>query len=509
MQGIRPSIIKITLALIFSAAVIVSPQQNDVSSKENILPKNTLGEIINSFISVINSSDKDSVSIFVNKYLSKDLGPVAGKIWSGEKYLSLLQNLRQDAGLISPVDVSKSNDENYLVVIFKTTKSEKPVGIEFKKNINDNTLRSLEVHVLGMPNKPYQWPGEKLDEKGIADAINEKLQKDFNAGAFSGNVLIARGDKIILEKSYGYANIEKQILNNNKTRFHTGSLGKMITATAIAQLVERGKLKFSDTLGTILKDYPNSEAAKGITIHELLTHTSGVADPFELGRRKPGVDYSTPKSNLPLFADAELTMKPGSHHSYSNGNYAVLAAIVEQVSGMTFENYINENIFKPAGMQIGNQQEYKNLPIATRYSNSAENDPLALRPVTPVVDLENDIQFEYSGYSNGYLTADDVYRFLYSLRENKLVSKEMVDMITTGKVSIEEGAPFKYGYGFYDANMWGVNLRGHSGGGGNSGIGADAEMLWNNNYYVIVLGNCDLEKVRPISFSIVRFLGNQ
>lgn len=509
MQTIRLLITNITLMLIFSLAVIAQPQQDIMSSKENIIPENALGKIINTFISVINSSSADSVSKFVNEYLNKDLGSVGGKNWSSEKYLLLLQNLMLDGGLINPVDVRKSNDENYLAVIFKITKTEKPIGIEFMKNKDDNTLRSLEVHVLGMQSKPYQWPSEKLDEERIAIAVDEKVQMDFENGLFSGNVLIAKGDKIILEKSYGYANIEKQIMNNSKTRFHTGSLGKMITATAIAQLVEKGKLKFSDTLGSILKDYPNHDAAKEITVHELLTHTSGVADPFELGRRKPGVDYSTPKSNLPLFADAELTMKPGSHHSYSNGNYAVLAAIVEEISGMNFENYIEENIFKPAGMKIGYPKEYKDLQRAIRYSHSTENDPLALKPVTPVVDLENDIQLEYSGYCNGYLTADDVYKFLHSLKENRLVSKEMVEMLTTGKVSVEEGMPVKYAYGFYDANMWGANLRGHSGGGGNSGIGADAEMLWDNDYYIIVLGNCDLEKVRPISFSIARFLGNQ
>lgn len=509
MKNIRHLIKNITLMLIFSFTVIAQPQQEAVSFKENIIPENNLGIIINTFISVINSSNNDSVSKFVDEYLNKDLGSVGGKNWSSEKYLVMLKNLMQDGGLINPVDVRKSNDENYLAVIFEITKNEKPIGIEFIKNKDENTLRSLEVHVLGMQNKPYQWPNEKLDEKGIANAIDEKVQKDFEDGLFSGNVLIAKGDKIILEKPYGYANIERQILNNNKTRFHTGSLGKMITATAIAQLVEKGKLNFSDTLGAILKDYPNREAAKEVTIHELLTHTSGVADPFELGRRKPGVDYSTPKSNLPLFADSKLTMKPGSHHSYSNGNYAVLAAIVEEISGMTFEYYIEENIFKPAGMKVSYPKEYKDLPRAIRYSHSSENDPLALKPLTPVADLENDIQFEYSGYSNGYLTAEDVYKFLYALKEGKLVSKEMVETITTGKVFVEEGAPVKYAYGFYDADMWGVKMRGHSGGGGNSGIGADAEMLWNNDYYVIVLGNCDLEKVRPISFSIARFLGNQ
>ena len=151
----------------------------------------------------------------------------------------------------------------------------------------------------------------------------------------------------------------------------------------------------------------------------------------------------------------------------------------------------------------------KSLELATRYSHDIVNDPLSLKPETPVSDPSNDIQLEYSGFCNGYLTAEDVYKFLYSLKEGKLVSAKMVEEITSGKVSVDGGSPVKYAYGFYDANMWGVNFRGHSGGGGNSGIGAEAEILWSKDYYVIVLGNCDLDKVRPITFSVVRFLGNQ
>ncbi|MGE5353583.1 MAG: hypothetical protein ACM3P0_15970, partial [Acidobacteriota bacterium] len=123
--------------------------------------------------------------------------------------------------------------------------------------------------------------------------------------------------------------------------------------------------------------------------------------------------------------------------------------------------------------------------------------------------LEYQPELEFSGFSLGYLTAEDVYRFLLALRTDKLLSPQMVSYLTSGKVEVEPGAPVKYGYGFYDVNMWGVNMRGHSGGGSNSGIGADAEMIWNNDYDVVILGNYDLEAVRPLSLSIMRFLGTK
>lgn len=486
---------------------IINAQPN--KSGEINLPENKLGKIVGKFVGAINSSDTNAIKKFVNENFANELSSVNGETWSKEKYFSMLINLKNDGELLETIDLKPGYTEEYLAVIFSSSKLKKPIGIEFIKSKNDKTLQSIEIHSLSNPNKPYEWTEKNLDAKGIALAIEEKIYKDYQLGLFSGNVLVAKGDKILLEKSFGYANADEKILNTSNTRFHTGSLGKMITATAISQLVEKGKISFTDTIGKILLDYPNKEVADKITVHQLLTHTSGIADPFELGRRKPGVDYSTAQSNLPLFADAPLKMEPGTQHSYSNGNYAVLALIVEKISGLTFEEYLNKYIFIPAGMEAASKEYYKNLPIALRYSHSAENDPLGIRPLTPVSDLANDILFEYSGFSNGYMTARDIYKFLYALKSGLLVSKEMLDVITTGKVEVEAGTPIKYAYGFYDANLWGANFKGHSGGGGNSGIGADAEMLWNNDYYVVMLGNCDLDKVRPIEFSIIRFLANQ
>jgi CubicO group peptidase (beta-lactamase class C family) len=499
--------VKNLLMFILVSVTIINSQQNG-NPQQNI-PENEIGIIVNEFISVINSADSISVVKFVNKYLKEDLGGIGAEKWSSEDYIELLRNLKTQGGIFSPVNVQKSNSDDYLAVFFQTSNSQKLAGIEFIKNKNRNSLRSLEVHAMQMPSAPYKWPAEKLDADGIAAAIDQKVEKDAEAGLFSGVVLVAKNGKIILQQPYGYADNEKGIYNTNDTRFHTGSVGKMITAVAAAQLVEKGKLRYSDKIGDILPDYPNKAAAAKVTVHDLLTHTSGIADPFELGRRQPDKHYVTPEVNLPLFADAELKMEPGAYHSYSNGNYTVLAAIIEKTSGLSFEQYLQDHIFKPAGMSFGSPGSYSKYPMAVRYSYSKRQDPLALANPVRVAEPKKELQFEYSGYCNGYLTADDLYKFLYALREGVLVSDEMTEIITSGKVSVGENGPAKYAYGFYDMTMWGTNIRGHSGGGSNSGIGADAEMVWNNDYYVIVLGNCDIDKVRPIALSICRFLGQQ
>lgn len=503
-------LIAVILYYVLTLSVIFAQQTDPTSgSSKDLIPDTQLGKITNEFILAINLPEDDAVKVFANKYLKENLTSVSGKIWTSEKYITLLQSIKRDGGNLTLVGLKPGADENYLAAIFSASKASNAIGIEFVLNQNGDGLSSLEPHALSKPGKPYEWPAGKFTFEEIVSAIDKKISIDFEAGSFSGNVLIAKGDKILMNKSYGYADAENKIYNDASTRFHTGSVGKMITATAIAQLVESGKIKFTDTLGNVLSNFPNPEAAKKITIEQLLTHTTGIADPFETGRRRSGEDYSTAKNNLPLFADLALKFEPGLKHSYSNGNYTVLALIVEEVSGSSFESYLRENIFIPSGMQIGRMDPYRDLQLAKRYSYSVENDPFALNSKIAVNNPANDIKFEYSGYCNGYLTAEDVYKFLYALKEGKLVSKEMIEVITSGKVDVEPGAPVKYAYGFYDLNLWGVNFRGHSGGGGNSGIGAEAEMIWNNDYFIVALGNCDLEKVRPMVFSIVRFLGHQ
>lgn len=478
-------------------------------SKAVKLPSTELGNIIGKFIASINSGNQDSIDQFTQLYLHKNLATVGTSSWNREHYAAMLKKLQEQSGVISPIDIRESPSPFYCAVIFQASKTRRIIGIEFNQHQNDSSLRTIELHPMASPSTPYRWSDKQMDYDGIAKAIDERVLFEVEKDEFSGTVLIAKDDTIFFKKSYGYSDRLNKIKNTNITRYHTGSIGKMITAVAIGQLVEQGKLSFEDTLGSILPDYPNKDAVSNVTIHQLLTHTSGIADPFELGKRIKGASYTTPLSNFPLFANAPLTMIPGDHHAYSNGNYAVLAAIVEKISGKSFEQYLRLQIFTPSGMNCAKARTYNKLARAVSYTHLPMVDPFGIEVRSPARDLKSEPEIEYSGFSNTYLTADDVYRFLLALRQGKLCSQKMVSQLTTGKVFIEQGKPIKYGYGFYDATMWGTTMRGHSGGGSNSGIGAEAEMVWDKNYYVIVLGNYDLEVVRPLTFSIVRFLGNQ
>jgi CubicO group peptidase (beta-lactamase class C family) len=355
-------------------------------------------------------------------------------------------------------------------------------------------------------------PEGRVDEAAVAAAVARHVGAAAKADRFSGVVLLARDGRIVHHQAYGMADREAGRANTLDTRIGTGSVPKMITGVAVAQLVEQGKLKFSDTLGAVLPDYPNEDARRHVTIHHLLTHTAGVGDPFTAPGYVQGTRYATPREWMALFAAQPLEFRPGERMAYSNGGYAVLAAVVERVSGQPFAEYVRDHVFRPAGMRVADLDAYRRLPWARGYSRPPETDPMGMEPRRsnewkvgqggPSTDL--------SGFGGMGLTAEDLFRFTQALRGHHLLSAGMTETVLSGKVPLDPGSPVQYGYGFFVAPYPGGGHTeiGHSGGGGASGIGADVEML--GPWTLIVLGNYDLEQdIRPMAGPLLRFLSRQ
>ena len=178
---------------------------------------------------------------------------------------------------------------------------------------------------------------------------DRQIQAYVHNGDFSGSVLVARDGRIVFQKSYGMANHEWGIPNSDKTKFHVASVTKTFTAAAILQLERAGKLKLDDPLSKYIPDFLNGER---ITIEQMLTHTSGLLDFYSLP------EYPLRKYQKVTLPDLVAWVKtkpldffPGSKSSYSNTGYAFLAYIIEQVSGKPYEQFLTEEILKPAGMK--------------------------------------------------------------------------------------------------------------------------------------------------------------
>ncbi len=189
-----------------------------------------------------------------------------------------------------------------------------------------------------------------LQAQPSVEEISSKAANYFRIqnelGRFSGAVLIGSRGKIIFEKGFGLANYELQVPITPRTKFRLGSLTKAFTAAALLQLAEKGKISLEDRLARFLPDYPQAEK---ITIHHLLTHTSGIPNFTALAEyQKFKLNPTTLDRTINLFRQLPLEFDPGTKFRYSNSNYILLTAIIEKVSGEKYADYLRKNIFCPS-----------------------------------------------------------------------------------------------------------------------------------------------------------------
>jgi CubicO group peptidase (beta-lactamase class C family) len=360
---------------------------------------------------------------------------------------------------------------------------------EARPKSHDSVLGSSSLQANSQP--------AKLGVEEINKELGAFMDQLAASDSFSGAVLIAKDGKPIFRNAYGMANKNGSVQNQVTTKFNIGSLNKMFTAVAIAQLAEQGKLSINDTISKYLPDYPNKAVAEKVTIHQLLTHTSGLGDylneKFSAGQSA----FNRVTDYLPVFANDPLAFEPGQRWQYSNAGFIVLGAIIERVTGQSYYEYVRKHIFKPVGMtHTGFYPMVGDMPdSATPYTNFGPKGPAeGPRHAAPREELTG------GPAGGGYSTVDDLLKFSVALRQHKLLNQQYTDLITTGKVN----APFgKYGYGFGDVNFNGVRSFGHNGGA--PGISAQLDIYPELGYTVIVLSNYDppamvkvLSKIRTL-----------
>jgi D-alanyl-D-alanine carboxypeptidase len=312
----------------------------------------------------------------------------------------------------------------------------------------------------------------------------------------SGVVLVAKDGATIASKAAGVANKATNAPIDLNTKFNLGSMNKMFTAVAIAQLAQAGKLSFTDAIGKHLPDYPNKEAAEKVTIHHLLTHTSGMGSFFGEKFLAQREKLLTVAAYLPLFASEPLSFPPGEKFQYSNSGFMLLGAIIEKVSGQDYYSYVQEHIYKPAGMNdTGFYEPGKEIPnLAVGYTKMSPNG----QPQEEVRDNNGARDVRGGPAGGGFSTAPDLVKFHQALFSYKLLDKAHTEIITTGKV--DGGRGMKYGYGFGDINMGGKRSVGHNG--GFPGVATNLEMFPESGYTAVALMNTDPPALMPVAKAI-------
>jgi CubicO group peptidase (beta-lactamase class C family) len=251
--------------------------------------------------------------------------------------------------------------------------------------------------------------------------VQEYMDAYAKRGFFNGSVLVAYKGSILLNKGYGLANIECNTPNSPQTKFRIASLTKGFTSMAVMQLEEKGLLQVSDFLSKYIPDYPLGEQ---ITIHHLLTHSSGIRNYTSLphfdDRIRPQI-LST-ENLIKEFKHYPLEFNPGERNAYSNSGYVLLTFIIEQISGQTYSEYLRDYIFKPLGMNDTGVDLGRKIVL-----NRADGYNLDKEFIHTVYNNMSTM----SGAGAVYSTVEDLYMWDRALYTDTLVSKQTLQRIFT------------------------------------------------------------------------------
>jgi CubicO group peptidase (beta-lactamase class C family) len=180
--------------------------------------------------------------------------------------------------------------------------------------------------------------------------LDEQVRAYADAGRFDGVVLVVRNGQPLLDKGYGLANAEWKTPNTPDTKFRLGSITKQFTAMCVLLMEQQGKWKTSDPVSKYMPDAP--AAWTDITLHHLLTHTSGIPNFTGFPDYESTMMlYSPPEKTILRFRDKNLDFAPGTKHKYSNSGYVLLGFLIEKVSGMKYEDFLRQNVLGPLDMQ--------------------------------------------------------------------------------------------------------------------------------------------------------------
>lgn len=299
-------------------------------------------------------------------------------------------------------------------------------------------------------------PAKAQSQTKLAAEFDRIISSEFKAQEPGGVVLVAEKGKIIYKKAFGMANLELDVPMKEEMVFNIASITKQFTAVAVLQLMEQGKLSLQDEITKYLPDYPTN--GQKITVENLLTHTAGIpaSDAAAITRLQGERRLLTLPEIINTFKNRPLDFAPGTKMTYSNNGFMLLGAIIEKVSGISYPKYLENNIFKPAGMTATLFGDdfiiVKNRAASYVYSRAESRFLNALNGKTEIT------------YSAGAIqsTAEDLFKWNQALNAHKLIKKESLEK-AQAEFKLPGGKGTNYGYGWFTGNIQGSPLVEHGG----------------------------------------------
>lgn len=329
----------------------------------------------------------------------------------------------------------------------------------------------------------------------LSSIVAMRLAESAAEDRFSGAVLIRGGAEVLLAAGFGEADRQNKALNTPETRFRLGSAPKMFTATAAMRLVQDGSLDLRARVGDLLPQYPNLDVARTVTVHQLLSHTSGLGNVWGAKFDRERLKLRTCADYVSAFAPEPLEGVPGGAFHYSSYGYILLGRIMEVVTGVDFHELVRALVFEPAGMaDTGAEPEDVDVPNrAVGYMRTPEG----WRPAAAT------LPYRGTPAGGGYSTIHDLDRFATALLEERLLDGKHTRLLTTSKVEAGEGQAYGYAYGFMIETDHGLQTLGHSGAA--PGMAAIFRVYPGPGWRIIVLTNRDA----PAASMVATYIGDQ
>ncbi len=327
---------------------------------------------------------------------------------------------------------------------------------------------------------------------GRAAEIDAFVSRYHEFGLFNGTILVGDSGNVIYKKGFGLANMEWDIPNKPDGKFRLGSITKQFTAALILQLAAKGKIDLKAPIGTYLADYPKPTADK-VTIHNLLTHTSGIPNYTSI----PSVwealtrDPYKPLDFVKIFSGEKLEFEPGSKFKYSNSGYFLLGVVIEAITGLTCEEALRERIFKPLRMHDSGYDHHQ-----TRLAKRAGAYQSTLDGYVNAGYLDMSVPYAAGAL---YSTVEDLYKWDQALYTEKVLPDKYTRTMFKGHVKVPHPRrSMDYGYGWFieavklesgDDSSSARALRAIGHGGGINGFQTLIQRIPEERHLIVLLNN--------------------
>jgi CubicO group peptidase (beta-lactamase class C family) len=455
------------------------------------LPEGVKGERIKALIDTLNSGDPERVRGFLDKNCTerfRNFAPIEG-------HIEVFQGFLQETG-----GVDFSGIRHYV----PERKGQTAVIV---KDRNFDGWRALIIRFGDAPeyliagagftaaSPPADLKEPPLSEKRFLAEIKAFMDKLVARDMFSGTLLVARGDTVLLTMAAGEASRRFHVPNNIDTKFNLGSMNKMFTSTAIVRLAEKGVISLDDPVSRYIDEtWLPKEVTDKITVRHLLTHSSGLGSYFnETYDKSSRALFRKLDDYKPLIKDERPAFEPGKRFQYSNTGMFLLGVVIEKATGEDYFDHIRKVIYKPAGMTNSDcyEMDYPVENLAIGYSPD---------PKSPYGWQNNLYKHVIKGgpAGGGFSTVKDLHSFALALLGGKYVSKESLKEMWTDQLGAN------YGYGFRVASGAAGKVVGH--GGGFPGINSNLDIYLDSGYVVAVMSNTD-RGASPVAAKIGELLG--